>query len=208
MSSRIIAYRLNNLLRKRNELDSNNKVMTVHYTTINKYLREYYGKPLKIRKVFFLSNEQMTKRKKFCEMVLNKKYKPQQIFFSDETKIELGPYTNDYIRLDPTKKEWDDEKYNLINRPKKKFEKSIMVAGGINYFGLSQLIFLEGTMNDFSYGQALLFYKDDIEKLKNKSNEEIIFEQDGAPAHTSKSNKFILNKLFSEGGWLHQILLI
>ena len=57
MSSRIIAYRLNNLLRKRNELDSNNKVMTVHYTTINKYLREYYGKPLKIRKVFFLSNE-------------------------------------------------------------------------------------------------------------------------------------------------------
>ena len=85
-----------------------------------------------------------------------------------------------------------------------------MFAGGINYFGLSQLIFLEGTMNNFSYDQALLFYKDDIEKLKNKSNEneKIIFEQDGAPAHTSKSNKFILNKLFSEGGWLHQILLI
>ena len=76
------------------------------------------------------------------------------------------------------------------------------MAGGINYFGLGQLIFLEGTMNDFSYGQALLFYKDDIENLKNKSNEEIIFEQDGAPAHTSKSNKFILNKLFSESGWL------
>ena len=119
MSSRIITYKLNKLFRKRNELDCNKKTMTIHFTTINKYLREYFGKPLKIRKVFYLSNEQMAKRKKFCEMVLNKKYKPQQIFFSDETKIGLGTYTNDCIRLDPTKKEWGDEKYNLINRPKK-----------------------------------------------------------------------------------------
>ena len=95
MSSRIITYKLNNLLRKRNELDCNKKTMSIHFTTINKYLREYFCKPLKIRKVFYISNEQMKKRKKFCEMVLNKKYKPQQILFSDETKIELGPYTND-----------------------------------------------------------------------------------------------------------------
>ena len=42
----------------------------------------------------------------------------------------------------------------------------MMIAGGINYFGLSKLIFLEGTMNEFSYGQALLFYKDDIQEIE------------------------------------------
>ena len=51
-------------------------------------------------------------------------------------------------------------------------------------------MFLEGTMNEFSYGQALLFYKDDIEEIEKKSKMKIIFEQDGATAHTSKTNTF------------------
>ena len=46
-----------------------------------------------------------------------------------------------------------------MNRPKKKFEKSIMVAGGISYYGLTDLILLDGTMNEFSYSQALQYYK-------------------------------------------------
>ena len=41
-----------------------------------------------------------------------------------------------------------------------------MIAGGICYYGLSHLIFLEGTMNDFAYGQALMFYKEDIDNIK------------------------------------------
>jgi hypothetical protein len=40
-----------------------------------------------------------------------------------------------------------------------------MIIGVINFFGLSKLMFLEGSMNEFAYGQALLFYKDDIEKI-------------------------------------------
>ena len=57
-------------------------------------------------------------------------------------------------------------------------------------------------MNEFSYGQALLFYKDDIKKIERDHNIKILFEQDGATSHTSKSNIFILNKLFGEGGWI------
>jgi len=44
---------------------------------------------------------------------------------------------------------------------------------------MSKLIFLDGTMNEFAYGQALLFYKDDIEEVEKRKNIKLIFEQDG-----------------------------
>ena len=43
-------------------------------------------------------------------------------------------------------------------------------------------------MNTFSYGQALLIYKEDCKKVKK--NKKLFFEQDGALAYTSK-NKII-----------------
>ena len=135
----------------------------------------------------------------FCQAILDKKLRPEQIFFTDESKVDLGPFTNDLIHLDP-KKKFDEDTYKLMNRPTKKFEKSITIAGGINYYGVSKLIFLEGTMTDFSYNQALLFYKDDVEKIQNVNKEKIIFEQDGASSYTSKNNIFILNKLFKNEG--------
>ena len=118
-SSRKIATMINSILAKRKEFDSKGRQITIHYTTVNNYLREYYGKPRKIRKTFFLSNEQMQKRKEFCQMILDKNIQPQQIFFSDESKIDLGSFSHDLIRLDPNKRIWDEDTYNLINRPLK-----------------------------------------------------------------------------------------
>ena len=132
---------------------------------------------------------------------MDKKFKPEQLFFTDESKIDLGPFTNDAIRLDPQTK-WDKNTYSLINRPKRKVEKRLIIAGGINYYGMSKLIFLDGTMNEFAYGQTLLFYKDDIEEIEKRENIKLIFEQDGATSHTSKANKYLLNKLFTEEGWI------
>ena len=77
-----------------------------------------------------------------------------------------------------------------------------MIAGGINFYGLSKLIFRDGTMNAFAYGQALLFNKNDIEKIEKEHKLKIILEQDGATSHASKSNVFILNKLFKNDGWI------
>ena len=77
-----------------------------------------------------------------------------------------------------------------------------MIAGGINFYGLSLLIFLDRTMNEFSYGQALLFYEDYIEKIGREQQIKIIFEQDGGQSHSSKSNLFLLEKLFTKGGWI------
>ena len=126
--------------------------------------------------------------------------------FTDETKIDLGSYSNDFIRLSPKTREnlkqGKEDAYNLINRPLKKFEKSIMVAGGISYHGMTKLIILDGTLNEFSYGQGLLFYKDDMDLINSRNKTDIYFEQDGAPAHRCKSNKLLLNKLFPNGHWI------
>ena len=64
-------------------------------------------------------------------MILEKDLKPEQIFFTDESKVELGTFTHDYIRLSPDID--NDKKYDLLNRPTRKFENSITIAAGINY---------------------------------------------------------------------------
>ena len=85
----------------------------------------------------------------------------------------------------------------MINRETKKFEPSIIVAEGVSFYGLSDLILLKGTMQEFSYSQALEYYKDNFENFK-KLNKNIFFEQDGAPSHTSKKIKKLLEELFGD----------
>ena len=61
----------------------------------------------------------------------------------------------------------------------RKISKKILIAGGTSFYGLSDLIIVEGTMTDFAYGQTLLHYKNNYEEFK-KINKNIIFEQDRA----------------------------
>ena len=128
-------------------------------STINKYLNFELGHPRKIRKTFYLSKDQMKKRVNFCNEILNKGISGEHILFTDETKIDLSPYVRDSICLSKEYlnklKKGDLDIYGLINRPEKKFEKSIMIAGGVFYFGITNLIILEGILNEFAYGQAI-----------------------------------------------------
>ena len=105
--------------------------------------------------------------------MIPKQIKGEDIFFTDETGIDLNPFSYDYIRLYPEElkklREGDPELCELVNRQVKKFEKGIMVAGGISYYGLSNIIFIEGTMNNFAYGQTLIFYNEDIEEINRKN---------------------------------------
>ena len=82
-----------------------------------------------------------------------------------------------------------------MEREEEKFPKSIMLAGGISYYGLSDLMIVEGTMTEFAYSQAILLYKKNMEEFKKK-NKNIIFEQDGATCHTSKANQKIIKLCF------------
>ena len=104
MSSKKIAAVLNSVFQKRKELAPNGKQLSIHFNTVCNYLREYYGKPRKIRKAFYLSKEQMSKRVKFCKMILEKNLDSQCIFFTDECRMDLSPYTKDWIRLEPETK--------------------------------------------------------------------------------------------------------
>ena len=136
--------------------------MKISFKTVSNYLREIYGKPKKIRKVFYLSKEQKKKRVSFCKEILKRGIDSKSVMFTDECRFDLGAYTRDWIRLDSNSKaklkNGNPEVYDLINRSLKKFEPSIMVAGGISIFGLTNIIFVEGTMNDFTYGQAIIFF--------------------------------------------------
>ena len=84
-----------------------------------------------------------------------------------------------------------------MNKSQRKFEKSIMVVGGISFNGLSDLMVITGTIHDFMSLQALSFYKEKYDSFK-KLNENLYFEQDEASSHTSKSSKAILEKMFTE----------
>ena len=131
----------------------------------------------------------------FCQKIADmeidrKKLDGINIFITDETKIDTAPNTsNETIRISSKVinklKLGDEEGYKLINRETKEFEPSIIVAGGVSYYGLSDLILLKGTMQEFSYSQVLEYYKDNFENFK-KQNKIMFSEQDGAYSHTSK----------------------
>ena len=206
LSSRKICAIINQELEQKNILGSNNKPLMINRTSVCRYLKEFYGKPKQVKKVFILSEEQMKSRENFCKMITERNINYDQIMFTDECIIDLNSYTQDWTRIDPEVQEKlrnaDPETIKMYNRNNKKFEKCMMIAGGISYYGLSHLIFLEGTMNDFAYGQALMFYKDDIDEIRDKHGIKLIFEQDGAATHKTKANVALLNKLFSKNGWI------
>ena len=78
--------------------------LKISFKTISNYLSEIYGKPKKIRKVFFLSETQKKKRVAFCKNILQKCIDFKSIMFTDECRFELGSYTRNWIRLDPESK--------------------------------------------------------------------------------------------------------
>ena len=206
MGARKIAKVMNARLKKRGETYKTGKnigkPLTVGKTMITDHLKTIFGNPRKIKKVFYLDDKKKRERLEFCQKILKKQIKGENIFFIDETKLDLSPFTYDYIRItredQERLKKGDPSIANLINRPEHKFEKSIMIAGGISCFCLSNLMLLKGNMNDFQYAQALLNYKEDIDELNKKYNCNLIFEQDGASAHTSKNNKNLIKNFFND----------
>ena len=206
MSCRKISRMINSVLEKRNEIDGQGKQVTITYKTVNNILKKHYGKPKRIRKVFYLSEKDKEKRYNFCKRILERKINYDDILFTDESKISLGSYTHDYIRLDPEDqkklKSGDRNAYSLLNRPEHKFPKSLIIAGGISYYGVTNLIIVDGIMNNFAYGQTILFYEEDMKNIEKKFGKKLILEQDGETAHTCKSSLYLLEKLFSNDRWI------
>ena len=124
------------------------------------------------------------------------------IFFRRKPRMDTASNTKgESIRLSSKIKKQikkgDEKGYKKINRETKKHEPSIIIAGGVSFYGLSDLILLNGTMTDFAYAQTLEFYRENYEEFK-RQNENLYFEQDGASCHTSKKIKALLEKYFDD----------
>ena len=48
-----------------------------------------------------MSEENINQRFEFCKMILERKINFDEIMFTDESKISMGSYTYDFIRLAP-----------------------------------------------------------------------------------------------------------
>ena len=170
MPAGLMAIKINEKLQKNNELNKKGKLLSIGKRQINNILKQKFGKPLKIKPIFYLNEDSKKKRLAFCKKIIEmeidgKKLDGTNIFFTDETKIDTAPNTsNESIRISSKIKNklkiGDEEGYKMINRERKKFEPSIIVAGGVSFYGLSDLILLKGMMQEFFYAQALEYYRD------------------------------------------------
>ena len=177
----------------------------ISHSSINNILNEGLTQPLRVRNVFSLTELHKEKRKKFAEFVIDSKINTDNIFFTDECRVVLVPKLNrqnNYIRYskEDRKTLWNPNTQEKRENETPKFEQSIMIAGGICKYGLSNLVFCSGSQNNFSYKQFLLFMKNDMEKIKEDNNlkEDLIFQQDNAACHTSRESKYAIEILFDK----------
>ena len=125
--------------------------------------------------------------------------------FTDECRVVLYPKVNPQINVIRLSEE---DKKNLhtfeVNKKRtfyrQKFEISLMIAGGITNYGLSNLIFCSGTQNNFSYKQFLLFIKEDMDKIKKDYNlkNDLLFQQDNASCHKSRESMEAIEVIFGK----------
>ena len=146
MPGRLISIKINKMLEKDKIIDKKGKLLSITKSQVNRILKEKYGKPLKIKKVFYLDEDTMEKRLKFCKKIIDMNLEGKNMFFTDETKVDTAPnISNESIRVSSRIKnkikKGDKEGYNKINRETKKYEPSIILAGGVSFYGLSDLFY-------------------------------------------------------------------
>ena len=182
------------------------------HSTVNNLLRKELAMSRKIGKTFYLTHENKIARVKFAQMIIDDGIKGKDIFFTDEKKFQQNPSVNSQINRirfdkdqDKKLRQGDPVLKELTMRGKKKFEDSFMVCGGISYFGLSKLVFLIGTMDGKAYSQCLDHYLEDLKRLDNLAGRMLIFQQDGAPAHTTGFclEKIKKNRTVFKQRWKH-----
>ena len=130
----LIAIKINNKLKKDDALNKNREFLTITKSQVNRILKEKYGKPLKIRKVFYLNEAAKRKRLEFCQNIIQKGLEGKNIFFIDETKMDTAPNTKGesiriFSQIKNKLKKGDEEGYKKINRETKKYEPSTIIGG-------------------------------------------------------------------------------
>ena len=177
----------------------------ISHTTVNSILNKGLSRPLKVVNTFLLTNEHEDKRKKFSEYILDNGITSDKILFTDECRVVLFPKfnkANNIIRYNEKERKmrWKPEIQKKRTNATPKFEQSIMIAGGICKYGLTNLVFCSGTQNNFSYKQFLLFMQKDMVEFENnnKLRYNLLFQQDNAACHVSYESKAAIKILFGK----------
>ena len=93
MGSRKIAILMNK------KFKDEGRDLTISHMTSCRILNKNLGKPRKIKKVFSINNKKKQERIKYCNKILELKLKGKDIFFTDESIMDLSPFVNEKIRL-------------------------------------------------------------------------------------------------------------
>ena len=78
------------------------KLLSITKRQVSNILKEKYGKPIKIKKVFYLDEDSKKKRLDFFQKIVDleidwKKLAGKNKFFTDETKIDTSPNKKQWI---------------------------------------------------------------------------------------------------------------
>ena len=178
---------------------------TISKTYINNLLYKRFGSPYRGINSILLTDDHISQRLEFSKQIIENNIKSSDILFTDECRIVLFPKVNPKINVIRFN---ENDKKNIytyeVNKKRNfftpKFEVSIMVAGGICRYGLSNLVFCSGTMNNFAYKQFLLFIKEDMDKIKSKFNleKDLLFQQDNVSCHKSKESLAAIEVIFKD----------
>lgn len=190
-----------NLSDRYKQCDKTVSVSTVQrYVTSQPWGKVAYKRPVKP----LLTEKNKADRLKFCDWLECNGYlrddhigrvKRSHILWTDESPVELFPVPN---RQNTRMRTADKTKITPAQRPKNGLK--IMVAGGMNAYGLTKLYVVpeKSTINaDFYMKEILPVYKEACERKATGStkideakiffsDEQILLQQDGAPAHTAK----------------------
>ena len=79
MPAGLIAIKINEKLKKNNEINKNGKILSISKRQVNNILKEKYGKPLKIKKVFYLNEDSKKKRMEFCKKIVEMEIDGKQL---------------------------------------------------------------------------------------------------------------------------------
>ena len=202
---------LNYLLSQINKCSNLRKKLNFHgkisKTSLHRFIHYKFCKPYKLRKKPMIKPEHIIQKKKFSKYILEEKIKGDDIFFTDEKIFLLDFMPNkqtNQVRLSNLMKKklrrGDEEAEKLLSIKIPKKSKGFMVGGGVSKNGVGKLIFCIGNVDSYAYKQAINYYINDINFL-SQNGDELIFQQDNAPSHTSKEIKTLLSKIKSLKFW-------
>ena len=143
------------------------------------------------RKRQALTQQQIIKRIEFCKKQLecNIEKWTKQVIITEESRFGIYP-DNSMIWI--RRGCYNEQSFVSTN----KFTKTFMVWGGIGYNYKSKLIFVDDQLSTDKYIQ-MLESNEVLQQIHLKfENNEVFFQQDGAPAHkASKSIQYIKSKI-------------